>query len=74
MITPQTSRRLAWSVGLASIAMLLASLVFMFIDRDAHLSSGNGWNVPNVLNLVAALGVPVIGIVLITRVPENRIS
>jgi divalent metal cation (Fe/Co/Zn/Cd) transporter len=33
----KTSSRLAWSIGIVSIALILAQLVVMFIDRNAAL-------------------------------------
>jgi signal transduction histidine kinase len=74
---PDTSsaRRLAWTVGLASIVLLLGALVLMYVGRNVrsvfHLQF---WNVGDVADMVTNLGVPVIGIVLATRRPENRIG
>jgi signal transduction histidine kinase len=78
---PRTSRRLAWGIGLVSIALMLARLGLMYADRNAVLTDATGgllgtteWNLANVLSDVANLAVPIIGIVLSTRVPENRLG
>jgi signal transduction histidine kinase len=69
------ARRLAWWVGLASIAMMLGSLWLMFVDRHVTLPlEANAWSLPNVLDVAVNIGVPVIGIVMATRRPDNRIG
>ena len=78
---PRTTRLLAWVIGLVSIAFMLARLVLLFADRDAafvvpvgDLVGTPGWTLADVLNDVTLLAVPIIGIVLATRVPENRLG
>jgi signal transduction histidine kinase len=74
---PRTASRLAWSVGIFSIALMIGALVLMFGYRDATLPatvSDYRWNFPNVFNEVVNLGLPVIGVVLASRRPENRIG
>src|SRR5438132_8447099 len=73
---PKTASRVAWSIGLSSIALMSGALVLMFIDRHAALpaSSSGQWTFSNVLNEVVNLAVPTIGIVLASRRPENRIG
>jgi signal transduction histidine kinase len=76
-ITPKTARRLAWSVGLASLAMMAIGLVITYIDRHAALPSDTSvsqWNLSTVLNAFANMGGAAIGIVLASRRPENRIG
>ena len=69
------ARRLAWGVGLASIAMMLGTLLLMFLDRNVTLPrEANAWSLPNVLDLAVNIAVPVIGIVMATRRPDNRIG
>ena len=41
-MTTWTARRLAWSVGIVSIALLLAALVLMFVDRGSDLPDNVG--------------------------------
>jgi signal transduction histidine kinase len=69
----------AWSVGTVSIALMAGGLVFLFVDRHAALpsavnTSGGSWTFSNVLNQVVNIAVPILGIVLASRRPENRIG
>src|SRR5207237_5521104 len=70
---PRTTSRLAWSIGLATIALMVGALVLMFVDRHAALPSGaTRWRFSDVLFEVAVVGVPaVVGILLAARRPEN---
>ena len=81
MMAPETSRRLAWSIGLVSIAFMLARLALIFADRSTVLDDSAvglvgavGWTLDVVLGDVVTLAVPIIGILLATRVPENRLG
>jgi signal transduction histidine kinase len=76
---PRTASRVAWSVGTASIAMMVGALVLMFVDRHVALPAGSGsssgqWTFSNVLNNVVNIAGISIGIVLASRRPENRIG
>jgi signal transduction histidine kinase len=74
---PRTASRLAWSVGIFSIALEIGALVLMFGFRNAALPatvSGYRWNLSRVLVGVVAIGLPMIGIVLASKRPENRIG
>jgi signal transduction histidine kinase len=76
-MTPKTASRVAWSVGIVSIALMIGELVLMFGSRHSPVPrtvSQYLWNFPNVLNAVVNAGVPVIGIVLASKRPENRIG
>ncbi len=81
MMAPETSRRLAWSIGLVSIAFLLARLALIYADRNTVLDdSAVGlvgavrWTLDVVLSDVVFLAVPIIGILLATRVPKNGLG
>ena len=81
MMAPETSRRLAWAIGLVSIAFMLARLVLMYVDRSAVLDDAavgllGARDGPStiVLSDVVNLAVPIIGIILATRVPDNRLG
>ncbi len=72
---PSTSRAIAWSVALLSIALLIGVLVIMFIDRNAIFPSGaQQWSVSAVLNEVVNIAVPVTGVLLATRRRENPLG
>ncbi len=69
--------RLAWSLGIAAIAMIVGSIVLMYLDRHVPLPSSESqwiWNFSNVLGAVVNIAVPAIGIVLASRRPENPIG
>jgi hypothetical protein len=71
-----TVRRLAWSVGGGSILLMVGGLLIMFVDRNASLPSdvGGVWSLAAVLDVVVNLGVPILGIVVSSRRPQNPIG
>ncbi len=70
-----STRRIAWVAGTASIALLLGAVVLMYVDRDLRSPRGlQAWNVRDVADMLTNVGVPIIGIVLVTRRPGNRIG
>src|SRR5438445_1779136 len=74
---PRTASRLAWSIGTFSIAMMMAQLVLMFVDRHAVLpaaGSSGQWTFSNILNNVVNMAGAALGIVLASRRPENPIG
>jgi signal transduction histidine kinase len=55
--------------------LLVGALALMYVDRNVRsVFHQQFWNVGDVADMVTNLGVPVIGIVLATRRPENRIG
>ena len=69
------ARWAAWTIGLTSIGLMIASLVLMYVDRNVALpEASDGWNVTNVFGLLVTVGVPVIGMVIAARRPENPIG
>jgi signal transduction histidine kinase len=76
-MTPKTASKLAWSVGIFSIALEIGTLVLMFGYRHAPLPatvSAYRWDFSRVLVEVVVIGLPMIGIVLASKRPENRIG
>ena len=70
-----TSRRLAWAIGIVSIALMLATLVFTYLDRHAVLPEvGDAWSLSHVFSVAAHVGIPVLGILVATRRPENPLG
>jgi signal transduction histidine kinase len=65
----------AWSVGLVSIALMIGALALYVVDRNTvELPAAVGtWNLFT-FDLLANLGVPVIGILITTRRPDNTIG
>ena len=75
----KTASRLAWSVGIVSIALMLGELAVMFIDRNAALpttdtTTSAAWNFANVLNDVVNIAATGFGILLASRQPRNPIG
>ncbi len=70
-----TARRVAWSVGLVSIAIMVATLLIKYVDRNAVLPEiGDSWNFTNVFDTLVNVAVPVLGIVIASRRRENAIG
>ena len=74
-MTTWTARRLAWSVGIVSIVLLVATLVLWFIDRESDLPSNVGiWSAADVADVLVNIGVPILGIVIVNKRPRNAIG
>jgi signal transduction histidine kinase len=74
-VSSWTARRLAWLVGIVSIVLLVASITFMFVDRRARLPTNVGaWSAADVLDMLVSVGVPIIGIVIVSKQPRNAIG
>jgi signal transduction histidine kinase len=74
-MTTWTARRLAWSVGIVSIALMLAALVLMFLDRGSDLPDNVGiWSAADVVDVIVNIGVPILGIVIVNKRPRNTIG
>jgi signal transduction histidine kinase len=74
---PKTAARLAWSIGIVSIALMTGALVLMFIDRGVVMpASGTSgqWSLSNLLSGVVNILVPTLGILLAARRPQNPIG
>jgi signal transduction histidine kinase len=65
----------AWAIGLTSILLMAASMALMYVDRNVTLPQvSDGWTFINVFDVLVNLGVPVMGIVIASRRPENPIG
>ena len=74
-MTTLTARRLAWSVGIVSIVLLVATLALMFVDRGSDLPDNVGiWSAADVFDVVINIGVPILGIVVVNKRPRNAIG
>ena len=74
-MTNWTARRLAWSVGIVSIVVLVAALVLMFVDRESDLPGGvASWSASDVLDVLVSIGVPILGIVIVNKRPRNAVG
>ena len=72
---PYTARWVAWSAGIVSILLLVAALALYFLDRDTVvLPEAVGiWSLVPV-DILVNLGVPILGILIATRRPDNTIG
>jgi signal transduction histidine kinase len=74
-VSAWTARRLAWSVGIVSIVLLVAALVLMFVDRGSDLPNDVAtWSASDVLGVFVSLGVPVLGVVILNKRPRNAVG
>ena len=72
---PSTLRTVALVAGGSSIACQSAALVLVFLDREATLPKDLSlWNVSGILNAAQSLAVPVIGMVLAIKKPQNKLG
>jgi signal transduction histidine kinase len=70
-----TARRMAWSIGLLSIALLVAGLVLMFVNRHTILRDvSDSWTFSSVFDVVTSIGVSAIGLVIASRRRENTLG
>ena len=75
-LTPYTARRVAWSFGVCSIALLLAALILYLIDRSqiALPQSVGVWSVFTGIDIAVNIPVPLLGILIASRRPRNPIG
>jgi signal transduction histidine kinase len=69
-----TARWVAGCVAAGSIALMAGALVLDYVDRDLLPANLTGWTFGNVSGQVVNLAVPVVGFVLASRRPANRIG
>ena len=70
----QTARWLAGGIAAGSIALMAGGLVLAYADRHALPADQVTWNFSGVFMNVVNLGVPVLGFVLASRRPGNRMG
>ena len=74
-LKPSTLRTVALVAGCSSIACQLAALLLTFVDRTATLPKALSlWNVSGILNAAQSLAVPVYGMVLAIKKPQNKLG
>ena len=67
-------QRAAAVIAVASVALIVAGLAVGFADRHLAPTRLTGWDLPDVSGAVVYLAVPVVGFVLASRRPGNRIG
>jgi signal transduction histidine kinase len=70
----QTARWLAGGIAAGSIALMAGSLALAYADRNALPADQTNWNFSSVFMDVVNVGVPVLGYLLASRRPANRIG
>jgi signal transduction histidine kinase len=68
------ARRVAWTIGVMSLALLAATLILMLLDRGIDLPQGGSWGPDDFFDVIVAVGVPVLGIVIVRKQPRNVIG
>ena len=70
-----TARRAAAVIGGCSVALIIAQVALEYGDRHTVMPPGwQGWSFPNEFGNVVNIAVPVVGLLLATRRPANRIG
>jgi signal transduction histidine kinase len=70
-----TAQRVAGCIAAGSIALMAGALVLEYVDRDLLPASMTGWTFDNVSQqVVVNLAIPIVGFVLASRRPANRIG
>jgi signal transduction histidine kinase len=70
----RTAGWVAGGIAGGSLALMAAGLAMAYADRHALPASLTGWNFPTVLQDVGNMAVPVVGFVLASRRPANRMG
>src|SRR5437773_921500 len=69
-----TGRWVAGGAAVGSVALMAGALVLVYVDRHRVPAGLTGWNFSDVFGGVANLAVPVVGFVLASRRPANRVG
>ena len=70
----QTTRWVAGCAAAVSVALIAGALLLTYADRHRLPADLTGWNFSDVFDGVANLAVPVVGFVLASRRPANRVG
>src|SRR5215471_7926267 len=70
----QTTRWAAGCAAAVSVALIVGALLLAYADRHRVPADLTGWNFSDVFDGVANLAVPVVGLVLASRRPANRVG
>jgi hypothetical protein len=69
----QTARWVAGSIAAGTIALMAVGMALAYLDRHVLSPGLTNWNFQNVFQNVVNMGVPVLGFVLASRRPANRL-
>ena len=70
----RTVRWVAGCAAVGSVALMAGALVLAYVDRHRVPAGQTGWDFSDVFGGVANLAVPVVGYVLASRRPANRVG
>lgn len=71
-----TARWVAWSVGVLSIALLIAALILFLVDRSRVRmpESVGSWSLLTGFDIAASIPFPILGALIASRSPRNAIG
>ena len=70
----RTARRVAGCAAAGSLALMVGGLILAYVDRHLVPASMTNWDVSDVFGDVVNMAIPVMGFVLASRRPGNRIG
>src|SRR5215469_6530551 len=70
----RTARWLAGGVAVGSLALMAGGMVLAYVDRHTLPADVTNWSFPVVLQDVGNIAVPVLGLILASRRPANRMG
>jgi signal transduction histidine kinase len=70
----RTAQWVAGGIAVGSIALMAGGIALAYVDRHALPPDLTNWTFPDVLQDVVNMGVPVLGFVLASRRPANRMG
>jgi signal transduction histidine kinase len=70
----RTARRVAGTVAGVSVALMAVGLVLTYLDRHRVPAGLSDWNFSDILSDVTNMAVPVVGFVVASRRPSNRVG
>ena len=73
-MSARTARWVAGWIAAGSVALIAGSLLLAYLDRQLLSPAMTTWDFSDVLNGLSVLAIPVIGFVLASRRPGNRIG
>ena len=73
-MSARTARRVAGCAAAGSLALMLGGLILAYVDRHLVPASVTYWDFSDVFGDVVNMAIPVIGFVLASRRPRNRIG
>src|SRR5215469_2148640 len=70
----RTARWVAGGVAAGSLALMAGGMALAYVDRHALPADVTNWSFPAVFQDVGNMAVPVLGFILASRRPANRIG